>query len=189
MEGGLRHKEDASPRSSPSSWNGDKQQNDGHPTNFQSSDYPFRDSESQQSFNAFQYTKEQPGDPLRMRTQSIGSNIDPLDEERLQKTHCICAAYLRGQLSNVAKAAVWWSTFGVVAEALTKIPLAVGSTRLVFNLALVIVSPFAGTVSEVKDYFTLILVHRCRIDISSKSCPTIPSSPSFILSPPVVVID
>lgn len=77
------------------------------------------------------------------------NNDSSMDEQQLQRTQDVCSAYLRGQLANVAKAAVWWSTFGVVAEALTLVPLAVGTTRLVFNLALVFLSPLAGIMVEV----------------------------------------
>lgn len=92
--------------------------------------------------------------PPSVATQA--AHEDPLPTDDISSTgvlevtrmQSICSAYLRGQLSNVAKAAVWWSTFGVLAEAVTNIPVAVGMTRLVFNLALVFVSPIAGVVSE-----------------------------------------
>lgn len=70
------------------------------------------------------------------------------DAAEARRAHRIFSAYLQGQLSNVAKAAIWWSTLGVVAEALTGYTLAVGTTRLVFNLALVLLSPLAGTAAE-----------------------------------------
>ena len=53
--------------------------------------------------------------------------------------------YVYGQLCNVAKAGVWWVTFSPLVLALfTGFFPAIGFTRLVFNLALFLVSPWAG---------------------------------------------
>lgn len=114
-----------------------------------------------ESFNAFQYARGSNAPNSLTRTQSLDSDIPVTSphesvEEYQRRSQDICSAYLMGQLSNVAKAAVWWSTFGVVAEALTKIALAVGTTRLVFNLALVLMSPLAGTVAENTNIQTLL---------------------------------
>lgn len=71
---------------------------------------------------------------------------DASESERLKSVY---SAYMKGQLSNVSKAAVWWSAFGILAEALTCVPLAIGYSRFVFNMALILVSPIAGVLAEV----------------------------------------
>eukprot|EP00920_Eleutheroschizon_duboscqi_P021541 GHVT01051056.1.p1 GENE.GHVT01051056.1~~GHVT01051056.1.p1 ORF type:complete len:647 (+),score=165.15 GHVT01051056.1:1147-3087(+) len=66
--------------------------------------------------------------------------------------------YLRGQLLNVAKAAVWWSMFGVLVTSLTGRGMAVGAARSSFNLALVLFSPVAGAVAEVARIRNLLIL-------------------------------
>lgn len=74
------------------------------------------------------------------------------EEQLAASTSLVFDRYLSGQLANVVKASVWWATFGVMVEALTRSRFSVGPARLLFNSALVFSSPVAGSVVEVRDY-------------------------------------
>lgn len=83
-------------------------------------------------------------------TQSEVPTFDSPAEER--RARRIWGCYLWGQLANVAKAAVWWSMFGTLVISLLGDDSAVFWTRAAFNLALVVLSPLAGAISEVGLY-------------------------------------
>eukprot|EP01071_Lankesteria_metandrocarpae_P006969 Lankesteria_metandrocarpae@DN4538_c0_g1_i1.p1 len=73
-------------------------------------------------------------------------HLEALAEAR--RAEQIWKSYLVGQSANVAKAAVWWSMFGVLVISLGGRDSAVGTSRMAFNLALVAVSPFASALVE-----------------------------------------
>eukprot|EP00747_Dinoflagellata_sp_TGD_P209293 gnl/TRDRNA2_/TRDRNA2_82683_c0_seq1.p1 gnl/TRDRNA2_/TRDRNA2_82683_c0~~gnl/TRDRNA2_/TRDRNA2_82683_c0_seq1.p1 ORF type:complete len:538 (+),score=65.44 gnl/TRDRNA2_/TRDRNA2_82683_c0_seq1:99-1712(+) len=79
-------------------------------------------------------------------TGSIGQSLNASLPERHSKMSRIWNGYLYGQLANIVKAAVWWSMFGTVVVALLGNRLALGTCRLCFNLAVVLMFPLSSTV-------------------------------------------
>lgn len=67
---------------------------------------------------------------------------------QLTRARSIWHAYLKGQLANVGKAALWWSTFGIIAVSMLRSDVALAATRGPFNLALLLSSPLAAAAAE-----------------------------------------
>lgn len=70
-------------------------------------------------------------------------------ESRLAVSQSIVKGYLYGQLANVGKAALWWSSFGILAVSILGSSIALAATRGAFNLALLLSSPLAVAATEV----------------------------------------
>ncbi|KAL8449778.1 hypothetical protein Emag_003532 [Eimeria magna] len=79
------------------------------------------------------------------------------EEARASAARRVWRYYLWGQLANVTKAAVWWSSFGVLSVSLLGFPLAVGFLRAAFNAALVLLSPLASAAAEATSMRALLL--------------------------------
>ncbi|KAL8446216.1 hypothetical protein Emed_005171 [Eimeria media] len=79
------------------------------------------------------------------------------EEARASAARRVWRFYLWGQLANVMKAAVWWSSFGVLSVSLLGFPLAVGLLRAAFNAALVLLSPLASAAAETTSMRALLL--------------------------------
>eukprot|EP01055_Gregarina_sp_Pseudo9_P005921 Gregarina_sp_Pseudo_9__5920@NODE_943_length_2044_cov_34_100748_g884_i0_p1_GENE_NODE_943_length_2044_cov_34_100748_g884_i0NODE_943_length_2044_cov_34_100748_g884_i0_p1_ORF_typecomplete_len572_score104_50_NODE_943_length_2044_cov_34_100748_g884_i0951810 len=77
---------------------------------------------------------------------------------QLARARSIWHAYLKGQLANVAKAALWWSTFGIIAVAMLQSHVALAATRGPFNLALLLSSPLAAAAAEKWSIKSLLLL-------------------------------
>eukprot|EP01053_Blabericola_migrator_P002110 Blabericola_migrator_1__2109@NODE_1581_length_4236_cov_244_222116_g1033_i0_p1_GENE_NODE_1581_length_4236_cov_244_222116_g1033_i0NODE_1581_length_4236_cov_244_222116_g1033_i0_p1_ORF_typecomplete_len407_score63_15FAD_binding_5/PF00941_21/2_2FAD_binding_5/PF00941_21/1_8e02_NODE_1581_length_4236_cov_244_222116_g1033_i023433563 len=83
-----------------------------------------------------------------MHSVNVG---DPSASElgaQLVRARAIWHAYLKGQLATVGKAALWWSTFGIIAVSMLGSNIALAATRGPFNLALLLSSPLAGAAAE-----------------------------------------
>jgi MFS family permease len=57
-------------------------------------------------------------------------------------------AYLIGQCCNVVKVALWWTALSPLVLALTGRDESIGSVRVAFNVAMMLISPFAGVLAE-----------------------------------------
>ncbi|EZG47893.1 putative transmembrane protein, partial [Gregarina niphandrodes] len=60
----------------------------------------------------------------------------------------IWQAYITGQFFSVCKAALWWSTVGLLSMTLLDSELGLGATRGAFNVALLLSSPLAVQAAE-----------------------------------------
>ncbi|EEA06835.1 uncharacterized protein CMU_015110 [Cryptosporidium muris RN66] len=69
----------------------------------------------------------------------------------------IYKSYVWGQLFNVVKAAMWWGIFGTFVTLLLENDTASGSTRLTFNIALVLMCPIAGAIADHMPIRTILL--------------------------------
>ncbi|OII72349.1 hypothetical protein cand_012990 [Cryptosporidium andersoni] len=69
----------------------------------------------------------------------------------------IYKSYVWGQLFNVVKAAMWWGIFGTFVTLLLENDTASGSTRLTFNIALVLMCPIAGAIADHIPIRTILL--------------------------------
>ena len=80
-----------------------------------------------------------------------GDNPDPsASSSTPSKLHPKLRAYLWGQCFNVAKISVWWTSLSPLILATSGRDEAIGASRVAFNLAMLIVSPVAGAVVQMK---------------------------------------
>ncbi|XP_026192773.1 uncharacterized protein LOC34618533 [Cyclospora cayetanensis] len=91
-------------------------------------------------------------------TQALFAGGASPEEALAASAEGLWRGYLCGQLVNVTKAALWWSSFGVLSVSLLGNPLGVGVLRGAFNMALVLLSPLASAAAERISMWRLLLV-------------------------------
>ncbi|KAL8274620.1 hypothetical protein Esti_001449 [Eimeria stiedai] len=94
---------------------------------------------------------------LASESEALFAAAPSEEEARALAARRVWRFYLWGQLANVMKAAVWWSSFGVLSVSLLGFPLAVGVLRAAFNAALVLLSPLASAAAETISMRSLLL--------------------------------
>lgn len=60
-----------------------------------------------------------------------------------------CKSYFYGQLTNVIKSAIWWSTIGLLVTQIIDTPYGIAISRTAFNVGVISCTFFSGLVAEV----------------------------------------